>query len=522
MQSFTKDEAFIVKHFAGDVTYCVTGFLDKNMDPLAEDVEKMMNQSSDSLISSLFPYEEVDPNARTRAKKKQTVAGRFTKQLGVLADTLSKTSSHFIRCIKPNTLQKAGVFEGPKVIDQLRCSGMMEALKLMHEGYPTRCPFDDLYGRYKDIMPAELSNLDPASFVECLLMALEMPRDRYQFGLTRVFFKAGQFAVIDELTTNEDLIPEVARKVAIWLMRKRFKRSVFSIISYQKMNRRIEQLRAGEAFARLGTIVWIINKTIFPLARRVCQKLRAVRIQSAQRRMMAQRTYQDTKAGVVVLSKYARRFVQIREGKPLVAEKKLEREEEEAAEKSRLASMKAEERAAALASKQQLKAEQAAAALKKRAPQVSKEELERAQQDAADREAEKDAEAQAMRDKYEKQQEELKKRAEAEKQENDNRLAEMEERMAAMIRNIEQAPAPAAAPAAAPAEGGMVVSEKQMKAMLERMKKMESEVRQLQHCTLAFRSRLTRTRWRACRWSGSRKSSSQSGGSAKPWKTKSK
>lgn len=135
------------------------------------------------------------------------------KQLGNLADTLSKTSSNFIRCIKPNDVKQPGVFQGPKVIDQLRCSGMMEALKLMHEGYPTRCMFDDLYLRYKDLMPTELAQLDASSFVECLLMALEMPRDKYQFGLTRVFFKSGQFALIDELTTNPDLIPEVARKV---------------------------------------------------------------------------------------------------------------------------------------------------------------------------------------------------------------------------------------------------------------------------------------------------------------------
>ena len=107
------------------------------------------------------------------------------KQLGNLATTLADTSSNFIRCIKPNDIKKAGVFHGPKVIDQLRCAGMMEALKLMHEGYPTRCMFDDLFLRYKDLMPKELASLDPASFVECLLMALEMPRDKYQFGLTR-------------------------------------------------------------------------------------------------------------------------------------------------------------------------------------------------------------------------------------------------------------------------------------------------------------------------------------------------
>ena len=70
-------------------------------------------------------YEEVDPNARGRGrgKKKQSVGGRFLKQLGELSETLGNTASHFIRCIKPNQVQQPGIFEGPKVIDQLKCSG---------------------------------------------------------------------------------------------------------------------------------------------------------------------------------------------------------------------------------------------------------------------------------------------------------------------------------------------------------------------------------------------------------------
>ena len=62
-------EAFVIKHFAGDVTYAVDKFLDKNMYPLNEDVEKMMSMSGLPLIAELFEYEEPDPSARGRKKK---------------------------------------------------------------------------------------------------------------------------------------------------------------------------------------------------------------------------------------------------------------------------------------------------------------------------------------------------------------------------------------------------------------------------------------------------------------------
>lgn len=75
--NFTADEAFIVKHFAGDVTYCVDGFLDKNMDPLNEDVEKMMSQSVLPLLATLFPYvEQPAGGGRGRSKRKQVWAPR--------------------------------------------------------------------------------------------------------------------------------------------------------------------------------------------------------------------------------------------------------------------------------------------------------------------------------------------------------------------------------------------------------------------------------------------------------------
>jgi len=500
-QSFTPDEAFIIKHFAGDVTYCVEGFLDKNMDPLNEDVEKMMFNSSLDLLHDLFPYEEPDPNARGRGrgKKKKTVGGRFLKQLGDLAETLGNTSSHFIRCIKPNNAQQPGIFEGNKVVDQLRCSGMMEALKLMHEGYPTRCPFDDLYSRYKDLMPAELANLDPSSFVECLLMALEVPREKYQFGLTKVFFKAGQFALIDELTTNEDMMEELVVKVRIWLMRKRFKRSVFTLVAYKKISQRLDQKRAGDLFASVATQMWIISKGMIPLARRVQRELRATKIQSAYRCATERANYLETRKGVSILTRYSRRFLQARNAAPLIADITLDREAREEEEKERLAALSEEARLAAKAAKDEAMRLKAQAALE-RAQGRSKgssaaEEAARAEAEAARLEAEEEAqklqeekeqakkEMDAMKDQMaeqmQKQQEQMQKQMQQMMMQMTGTVAGPDGEMTGLAAQREERRLKEEMGIDSSGGGGGMVSDKKLKSLEEKLNKLTNTVDQL-------------------------------------------
>ena len=379
---FTKDEAFIVKHFAGNVTYCVDGFKTKNMEPINEDLVALMGKSDVELMCiTLFPppaEEESSSGGGRKKTKKKTVAGTFVLQLHGLSETLSATSSHFIRCIKPNMVQSPGIYTSVKVMDQLRCSGMMEALKLMHEGYPTRCPFDDLYLRYKDIMPAEISDMDPASFVECLLMALEIPPDEYQFGLTRVFFRAGKFALLDELTQNPEMAKELAAKVAVWLQRKRFKRAIFTMIAYQKMLRRAEQMRALKKFMKLGVMIWVYTKTIFPLARKVKARIAARKLQTAWRGYFARANYAEKRSNALVVQTQIRRFLAALEIAPKVKEIVDKRAAEEtkriaeadAADAAELAALHAEKSEAAKAKAMEIQAKKKEAQAKKAAEEA--------------------------------------------------------------------------------------------------------------------------------------------------------
>ena len=118
-----------------------------------------------------------------------SVSAHFVQQLKTLCETLEATNSHFVRCVNPNKLKQPNAFNGGHVLHQLRCSGMMEALRLMHAGFPTRCPYEDLYDRYKDMMPRSIASLDSPSFCEILLMALGLDKADYQLGITKVFFR---------------------------------------------------------------------------------------------------------------------------------------------------------------------------------------------------------------------------------------------------------------------------------------------------------------------------------------------
>ena len=276
-------------------------------------------------------------------------------------------------------------------------------------------------------MPPELSDLKPAQFVECLLMALEVPREKYQFGLTKVFFKAGQFALIDELTTNEEMKDELVDKVRIWLMRKRFKRSVFSIVAYKKVMQRVQQLRAGELFASVACQMWVISKTFLPLAKRVQRDRRATKIQSTFRMFTERRDYNKLTKGASVLTRFARRFVMANNAKPLIEDIRVEREEREQAEKDALAAMAEEERQELQRKKKEekrLRDEARIAAIEARSGD------KQAQQEAEDKQREADElAARTAADALEQEKKEAEERAEKAQAEMEEKLAQQNEQV---------------------------------------------------------------------------------------------
>jgi len=154
--------SFTVCHYAGEVEYTSFGFLDENRDSSASDVSEMLTASTSSFISGLFPSAKREKRGSVKsaagAKKGQmsqpTLGAQFQKSLLALMDIIVKTQPHYVRCITPNSHKKPGEVNNARVVQQLQCSGVIEAVRVTRAGFPSRFLYSDFIKRYRVISPA--------------------------------------------------------------------------------------------------------------------------------------------------------------------------------------------------------------------------------------------------------------------------------------------------------------------------------------------------------------------------------
>ncbi|XP_032637635.2 myosin-9 [Chelonoidis abingdonii] len=211
-----KDKAdFCIIHYAGKVDYKADEWLMKNMDPLNDNIATLLHQSSDKFVSEL--WKDVDrivgldqvagmsdtalPGAfKTRKGMFRTVGQLYKEQLSKLMATLRNTNPNFVRCIIPNHEKKAGKLDPHLVLDQLRCNGVLEGIRICRQGFPNRVVFQEFRQRYEILTP----NSIPKGFMDgkqaCVLMikALELDPNLYRIGQSKVFFRAGVLAHLEE------------------------------------------------------------------------------------------------------------------------------------------------------------------------------------------------------------------------------------------------------------------------------------------------------------------------------------
>ncbi|VDM36765.1 unnamed protein product [Toxocara canis] len=241
------DEGFIIRHYAGSVCYQTALFLEKNNDALHTSLEMLIENSRITFIQDLFAKENNDlPKCVSERKASSnklvtaSVSNKFRSQLNVLLGKLEITGTHFVRCIKPNSEMRAGLFEAAQILSQLECAGMMSVLKLMHQGYPSRAVFADLYETYKNCLPPHLARLHPRLFCKCLFRALGLNENDYKFGLTKVFFRPGKFAEFDQMIRHDKgQIENLIAKVHSWLLRSRWRKAQYGALSCIKLKNKI-------------------------------------------------------------------------------------------------------------------------------------------------------------------------------------------------------------------------------------------------------------------------------------------
>ena len=130
-----KNAHFAIIHYAGVVSYNVTGWLEKNKDPVNDTVVDLLKRGTCNLLVVLWedhPGQSSPPVDDSKKKKKKggakTVSSVYLVQLGDLMTTLHNTEPHFIRCIVPNTHKKPLEVEPPLIMHQLTCNGVLEGI----------------------------------------------------------------------------------------------------------------------------------------------------------------------------------------------------------------------------------------------------------------------------------------------------------------------------------------------------------------------------------------------------------
>ncbi|TMW58718.1 hypothetical protein Poli38472_010277 [Pythium oligandrum] len=239
---------FIVRHFAGAVSYTIGAFIDKNNDTIPQDMSNLFTGSSNNVILSLFK----DTEAEVKPGKKRTlksVAAKFSRQMQELVDTLDATRCNFIRCIKPNALMRVGMFDPRYVVGQLRCQGIMQTAQVLKVGLPTRVPYSELVGAYKKFMPADAQRLfanqsDP-TLITAILWAFQVPMDAYKLGITRLFFKAGKISLLDAIMKIDWAAdgPRIVGRMKLWLARRRWRVALAKVVAqnvFSKLLRKIQ------------------------------------------------------------------------------------------------------------------------------------------------------------------------------------------------------------------------------------------------------------------------------------------
>merc|ERR1712165_483691 len=177
---------FAIIHYAGTVSYNVTGWLEKNKDPVNDTVVDILKRSTCELMVHLWldhPGQSAPPDDGKKKKKKgasKTVSSVYLVQLADLMGTLHSTEPHFIRCIVPNTHKKPLETETPLIMHQLTCNGVLEGIRICMRGFPNRMLYPDYKSRYQILGAAEIASAtDNKTGVYALMDKIEFPRERY-------------------------------------------------------------------------------------------------------------------------------------------------------------------------------------------------------------------------------------------------------------------------------------------------------------------------------------------------------
>ncbi|KAM9766188.1 unconventional myosin-Va isoform 2-T2 [Menidia menidia] len=328
------NRAFIIQHFADKVEYQCDGFLEKNKDTVNEEQINVMKASKFDLLVELFKDEEKattptgqvpgtggrtrlsikpEKSRETSSKEhKKTVGCQFRNSLQMLMDTLNATTPHYVRCIKPNDYKMSFSFDPKRAVQQLRACGVLETIRISAAGFPSRWTYQEFFSRYRVLMKQKDVLADKKLTCKNVLERLVQDQDKYQFGKTKIFFRAGQVAYLEKLRADKlrAACIRIQKTIRCWLARKKYLRKRSAAITIQRFTRGY-QARCLAKFMRRTEAATTIQKYQRMYVKRKLYKQKqaaALAIQTILRAYMARQKYQSLlrEHKAVIIQKYIR------------------------------------------------------------------------------------------------------------------------------------------------------------------------------------------------------------------------
>jgi myosin-5 len=240
--------------------------------------------------------------------KKPTQGSIFKASLITLMETLSVTNVHYIRCIKPNEKKRPWEFQPQQVLGQLRACGVLETIRISCAGYPTRWTYEEFAERYvTEVYPTISTNtsmryymLVPSSDWQPLIQSMDLRRlcttilektitdkDKYQNGLTKIFFRAGMLAALESFRSDR-------LNAMVTVVQKNMRRRM-AVKKYQELR---------QATIRIQT--WWRGVMAKKLVEFIRREVSAKRLQTIARRFIQRKRFLDTKNAITLFQ--SRRF----------------------------------------------------------------------------------------------------------------------------------------------------------------------------------------------------------------------
>lgn len=339
---------FTLQHYAGAVTYDCNSFVEKNKDALQSDLEDLLHTSSNALVCSVFQStstKSVKPRQGTSLMK-ETVSSKFKSQLTLLMNDISSTEVHYVRCLKPNETKSSNEFAMTAVVEQLRCGGIVEAIRISRAAFPNKMRHEQFLQRYvvlksssstKGVVP--MSARTASAACEQLANTLLPPKHEngtevspFIMGKTSIYFRAG---AIEDLEKNRTTIVHeraiMLQKTARgWLCRLKYQDTRSQVVILQAWIRCMKQCQSYNV-QRTGVIkfqaVWrgVMSRNFLD---RLVQRRMAIRIQKIGRGRASRRMYQRQRDAAICIQSRIQMILQRSEYERLLADKREQRKME--------------------------------------------------------------------------------------------------------------------------------------------------------------------------------------------------